>query len=357
MNQEELYQWAEQIAGKLGVGKRQGKRLAVFSAGVVWSEESRMSKIGERLGGMLGVRMDSVERRLQRTLDDKKLRSRGVQQAWARWVLSSLDSEEVVLLVDETKLGAHLNVMMVGVAYAQRCIPLGWVCYAAKTPGQVKRIVRLLRQVKAALPAARHVIVEADQGIGTSPALVRAVRKLGWTYLFRVQGTTKLITRDGHEHALGEQPSLWSAYGILFKQRGHVRGYALVYQEFGQDQPWCLITNDPALSVHDYALRNWQEQSFRDLKSGGWNWQQSQVWQPEHAQVLLLVLALAYAWVLSLGTLVAHADKAIRTRIVRGTRRSFSVFREGLRYWLDLIFSAKPVCPGLFFAPDKLLAP
>jgi hypothetical protein len=109
------------------------------------------------------------------------------------------------------------------------------------------------------------------------------------------------------------------------------------------------------LSVHDYAVRGWQEHGFKDLKSGGWNWQQSQVWQPDHAQVLVLVLALAYAWVLSLGTLVAHAEKAIRARITRSARRWYSVFREGLRYCLDLIFSTKPVCLELFFAPDKLL--
>jgi len=355
MNPEILYQWTEQIREGLGVEKRQAKRLAVFSYGVVWSERCTLSKVSEKVAGLLGVRMESIERRLQRTLGDKKLQSKRVQDAWVKWVLRSVDSRTLVILVDETKLGPHLNVMMVGLAYEGRCIPLSWVCYPSRTPGQVQRIERLLRRIKAAVPRGYRVIVEADRGIGTSPDLVRAVRRLGWTYLFRVQGQTKLITRDGHEHALQDQPTGWSAYGTLFKQRGRVRGYALVYREFGQKEAWHLITNDASLSVHDYARRNWQEQSFKDLKSGGWNWQQSHVWQPDHAQVLLLVLALAYAWILSLGTLIAHADKPIRARITRSSRRWYSVFREGLRYWLDLTFSANPVCPGLFFAPDKLL--
>ncbi len=355
MNREVLYQWTAQIRECLGVEQRQAKRLAMFSYGVVWSERCTLSKVGERMAGILGVQMESVERRLQRTLEDDKLQEQRLQKAWTSWVLRHVDSQTLVILVDETKLGPHLNVMMVGLAYQGRSIPLSWQCYPAKTPAQVKRIEGLLRQVKAAMPAGRRVVVEADRGIGTSPDLVRAVRRLGWTYLFRVQGQTKIVTRDGHEQALDQQPSGWSAYGTLFKQRGRVRGYALVYQQFGQDDAWHLITNDASLSVHDYALRNWQEQAFKDLKSGGWNWQQSHVWQPDHAQVLLLVLALAYAWVLSLGTLVAHADKTIRARIARSSRRWYSFFREGLRYWLDLIFSAQPVCPGLFFAPDKLL--
>jgi hypothetical protein len=330
-------------------------RLGVFSVGVVWAERCTLSKVGERLGGVLGIHMDSVERRLQQTLEDEKLKGKALQRAWAKWVLSRVDSRVYVLLVDETALGDHLKVMMVGLAYQGRCIPLAWVCYPPDRPGQVKRIERLFKQVKGAIPTDGRVVVEADRGIGTSPDLVRAVRRLGWHYLFRVQGQTKLITRNGHQHTLGEQPTGWSGYGLLFKHRGRVRGYALVYQAFTEDEPWCLITDDPSLSVLDYALRNWQEQAFRDLKSGGWNWQRSQVWQPDHADVLVLVLALAYAWVLSLGTLVAHADCAVRARIMRGTGRLYSIFRQGLRYWLDLVGRQLPVYLGLFFAPDKLL--
>ncbi len=355
MNPELLYQWSDVVGEALAVSKRQAKRLSVFSVGVVWSERCTLSKVSEHLAGVLGIQMDSVERRLQRTLEDAQLKPKAIQRRWAKWVLSRIDSREYVLVVDETKLGDHLNLMLVGLAYQGRCIPLAWRCYPPDTPGQVKRIARLLKQIKAGLPTGGRVVVQADQGIGTSPDLVRAVRRLGWHYLFRVQGQTKLITRDGHEHTLADQSSGWSAYGILFKQRGRVRGYALIYQDFVHDEPWCLITDDPALSVLDYALRNWEEQAFRDLKSGGWNWQRSQVWQPDHADVLVLVLALAYAWVLSLGTLVAHAEPAVRARIVRGAGRLYSIFREGLRYWRDLVTTQQPVYLGLFFAPDKLL--
>jgi len=355
MNPELVYQWSESIGEALGLGKRQAKRLGVFSVGVIWAERCTLSKVGERLAGVLGIQMDSVQRRLERTLEDAKLRGKGIQRAWAKWVLSQVDSREYVILVDETKLGEHLNVMVVGLAYEGRCIPLAWLCYPANTPGQVKRIERLLKQVKWGMPEGGRVVVQADRGIGTSPALVRAVRRLGWQYLFHVQGQTKLITRDGHEHTLDEQPSGWSGYGRVFKQRGRVRAYALIYKDFAHDEPWCLITDDPSLSVLDYALRNWHEQAFRDLKSGGWNWQRSQVWQPDHAEVLMLVLALAYAWILSLGTLVAHAEPIVRARIVRGTRCLYSIFRQGLRYWLDCLARSLPLFLGLFFAPHQLL--
>jgi hypothetical protein len=34
--------------------------------------------------------------------------------------------------------------------------------------------------------------------------------------------------------------------------------------------------------------------SFRDLKSDGFQWQRSRVWNPIHADWMLLILALAY---------------------------------------------------------------
>jgi hypothetical protein len=125
--------------------------------------------------------MESVERRLQRTLAAPKLWSPRLQQAWARWVLSRVPGQEMVFLVDETALGPHLKALLVGLAYQGRCIPLGWGCYGAKTPGQVKRMERLRRQITAALLAGGRVVVQAARGIGTSPALVRVVRRRGWT--------------------------------------------------------------------------------------------------------------------------------------------------------------------------------
>jgi hypothetical protein len=70
MNPEVLYRWSEVVGEGLGIGKRQAKRLSEFSVGVVWSKRCTLSKVGERLAGVLGIQMDSVQRRLQRTLED-----------------------------------------------------------------------------------------------------------------------------------------------------------------------------------------------------------------------------------------------------------------------------------------------
>ena len=70
------------------------------------------------------------------------------------------------------------------------------------------------------------------------------------------------------------------------------------------------------------------------MKGGGWQWQRSRVWQPDHADRLVLVLALAYAWALTQGTLVLDASNLLR-RVTRGARKRFSVFRCGLLGLMD----------------------
>ncbi|MBI5957475.1 MAG: transposase [Chloroflexi bacterium] len=356
MSPEIVYQWMEQIARYVpGLGKWQVKGLALFSLGVIWAEHSALTKVAEKLGRFGGP--DSLERRFQRWLSNPRLDLMLCLKGWVRWVTSAYDHSRVVLLVDETKLGAHLSVMMVGLAYQQRCIPLVWRCYRTHD-GQVQLIGEMLAFIAAVGVFAYPPLVQADRGIGTSPALCQAVADLGWRYLFRVQNHTQVLTRQGQYvplwrlvHRPGQQ---WFGHGVVFKKRGRLRAYVHVLWAPGQAEPWCLVANDPLTLGEHYTLRVWQEEGFRDLKSGGWQWQRSRVWQPDHAERLILVLALAYAWTLTYGTLALHSPDLLR-RVTRGARKRFSIFRCGLRLLTGCLARHEPVWPGLFFAPAKRL--
>jgi hypothetical protein len=272
-----------------------------------------------------------------------------------------LVAEEVILLVDETHLGDHLSMMMVGVAYEQRCIPLAWRCYQPDdypAEGQVQLITQLLHIVDEGLPEGCCPLLQADRGIGTSPDLIEEVERLGWRYLFRVQGTSKLVEADGTEYALrdvAEPGEIWSAQGQVFKRRGRVPASVRVIWEDRQDAPWALVTNDPALSGYEYAIRMWQEASFKDLKSGGWQWHRSHVWIPAHADRLMLILSLAYAWVLTLGAAFIEAGQAtpLRRDAEGQPRRRLSLFREGLEHFHHMLRQRQFGCLRLRFVPDS----
>lgn len=356
MSPEIVYQWMQEIARHMpGLGKWQVKGLALLSLGVIWAEHSHLTKIAEKLGEF--GKADSLERRWQRWVSNPRIDMTLCWRWWVRWVIESCDHTRLVLLVDETKLGAHLHVMMIGVAYEGRCIPLVWRCYHHHD-GQVKLIRDLLQSIANAVAFSYPPLVQADRGIGTSPALMRVVQALGWRYLFRVQNHTKLLTRKNHfvalERLVHKPGQQWMGYGVVFKQRGRVRAYVHVLWAKGQTEPWCLVTNDPLVVGDWYAVRVWQEEGFRDLKGGGWQWQRSRVWHPAHADRLVLVLALAYAWTLTQGTLLV-ADPLLWRRVTRGTRKRFSLFRCGLRFFSQALARHESVWVGLFFAPPKRL--
>jgi hypothetical protein len=141
--------------------------------------------------------------------------------------------------------------------------------------------------------------------------------------------------------------------GYLFKPQKRVPVELVMVWERGQREPWCLVTNDRTLTAARYARRMWQEQGFRDLKSGGWPWESSHLRHPERMERYLLVLALAYAWMLTLGSMsVAGSTPIYSEDLVK----RYSVFRLGLRYFKER-FHHRPqeVVIGLFFAPRPSL--
>lgn len=357
MPQNILYQWETEIAKHLpSLNSWQVANVALFSYGVVQAESSQQTKICRRLSAY-GQR-PSLERRLQRLLANKALNVSAVCREWIRWVWIALGSpDQLTLLVDETKLSSHLGIMMVGLAYEKRCLPLVWHCYeVTRYPrcGQVGLIFNLLMHVQKALPSTVTPLVLADRGIGTSPRLCRLIDEvLGWRYLLRVTCQTKIVTAET-DYAIAQQVQpgeIWYAHGKIFKQRGKIPAHAIAIWSEGYDEPWALVTNDPQLTGFEYAQRNWQEQGFRDIKSGGWHWDQSHVWMPQHARRLLLLLVLAYAWVVALGSVVFATDQQSRPKTFADghQERRYSVFREGLFYWDAMVSGQQTIYVTLIF--------
>lgn len=360
MSTRKVYQWFREIHERLPLGKWQALGLAVLSLGIVLSERSTLSKIAEQLG-MVG-KADSVERRAQRWLSNPRIVLEACCQAWAGWVFEEAVKEggRIILLVDLTKLGEWLDVMMVGLAYRKRCIPLAWRCMVGQNPweeAQVSLIGKLLSWIAPAVPEGYIPVVEADRGIGNSSKLAGVVADMGWHFLFRVSDTVRVRLPDGREVRLADliHPGThWSGTGEVFKKAGWTKAHIHLIWKRSMAEPWCIITNAPDANAAWYATRMWQEEGFRDLKSGGWQWQRSHVRQPDHAERLILALALAYAWTLSLGTRAIRAGKAALRHITRGHRHTYSVFRLGLRFLSHLKRSHQPILMTLFFLPDPI---
>lgn len=355
-----LYHWSRTVAKAFHVlSKPESLVLSAFSLGLARARHCALARVAEALD-WLG-KPDTVERRLQRFLSNEHVDWQMGCQNLAAWVFGSLlfAGRTVVLLVDETALGEHLKVMAVSLAYRGRAIPLAWWCYpeTAYPMRQIELIDTLLGWVAPFISSRYEVLVQADRGIGTSPGLLRRIQQRGWHYLVRVQGTVR-VKLDGQlksvamsslvAHA-GQQ---WSGWVQAFKKAGWRRCWAIAYWGRGYQEPWLLLSDWDVVRGPSYGWRMWEELAFRDFKSYGWHWQKSRVWDPAHANRLWLVMALAYAWTLSLGTQAAHL-LAVRREVSRGQRLHYSLFRLGLR----VVHGARHLFKELFKKFDLLFIP
>ena len=205
---------------------------------------------------------------------------------------------------------------------------------------------RLLKQVRAGLPKGSAVRVLADRGIGTSPLLMRGIRALGWTFLFRVTKQSKIILADGAEVTFYDQVTqpgqTYQASGLVFKKRGRIPADVRVLWRAEAQDRWALVTNDRQLTGWEYAQRMWIEEAFRDLKSHGWQVEQTQLDDPARLARLWIPLVVAYAWMLFLGHAIAatgHAA-ALKRRPDGSSVRRWSLFREG---WQAFLAASPPL--------------
>jgi hypothetical protein len=335
MSLEQIYIWRAEIAQHfVDLGAWQTLNLAIYSLGMMAARHCSPSRVSEKLGEL--GKPSTVQRRLERWIANGRIDIRLCCESWSRWLLGRIKTGRIILLVDETRLGQWLSVMVVGVAFRGHCIPLAWWCYHEKAwpMKQVALIGELLNRVAVGVPTGCVPLVQADRGIGCSPDLVRVVRGLGWHFLFRVQKSTRFRTAQGQEHRLADlvmPGQCWSGSGFVFKKSGWLPATVHLIWQAGYAEPWCLITNDPSLSGHIYAFRFCQEAGFRDLKSDGWQWQASHIFTPDHADRLMLVMALAYALTLTAGLLAESDPIAYPVHKCSRSRTPFSLFRLGLR--------------------------
>ena len=223
--------------------------------------------------------------------------------------------------------------------------------------GLVYLITEMLGWVRDAMDELdddRKAIVIADRGIGNSPSLINEVVGLGMFYLMRVTKKVRVMMEDGEVSPfdeLSDGPGMsWRRKARAFKKSGWIERWAECVWDCDHAEPWFLVTNCPESEGRKYGIRMWIELMFRDLKSGGWEWERSRVWNPDRANRLWLAMALAYAWMVSLGAAAFSSDKAVK-EVAGGRSRAArsALFRLGVdMFHLCLERGRRVVCSLLF---------
>ena len=328
----------------------QSKTLALFVWGAIKAQSIVLAQVAEDLLPECEAKVSSIERRLQRFVSNERIEVETVWDDFLHEIGASWKQQEVVLVLDLTPFEEHAQVVYVGLLQQTRVLPLAWKVM----PGQEKwdeglwEIVgTLFARVKQALGEADCTLI-ADRGLSGLP-LIQLCQAQGWHYVLRIK-QEELCQPWRHRAWQGwraacdlvpRQGTSWYGKVRLWQEHALELQLSAVWQT-GQQEAWLLISDRTAgrQRVREYRWRMRVESTFQDRKSRGWQWEQSHVRDLTHLNRMLLVLFLAFWWLMRLAASCIHNGR--RERYDRHDRRDKGFLRLGRLYLLDLARSTEP---------------
>ena len=245
----------------------------------------------------LRIQDRSFEQRQRRFLMNERVDVDRIYAPFVRPFMQARKGRMIPLILDGSAAGYHCQMLVAAVGYQHRALPLTWLARQGHR-GHFLATDHLdvVRRAAKLVPEDTEVVLLGDGEFGNVPLADDATRR-GWS---------------------GGQ------FGPI---------NVLVTWNEDEQAPMYLITNFdlPDEALYWYKRRFWIEPMFRDDKSMGFHLQTSHLRDPERMQRLLLIVFVAYLWILFLGSLVVFCG-AVRL-ISRADRRDCSLFSYGLR-WL-----------------------
>lgn len=357
--------------------KPQATVLALWSLGMVLARSCALTAVSAFLATWLDRKEPAVRQQLREWCYEATAKRGTTRCALTvepcfvpllAWVVDQWEGTQLALALDATTLGTRFTVLALSVVYRGCAIPVAWTVLVATAKHAWRREwLRMLRQVRRAVPRSWTVLVLADRGL-YARWLFRRITRLGWHPFLRINtgGTFRPTgqVRGVPLKTLVPAPgTTWPGTGIAFKGRHRqLHCTLLACWAAGYTDPWLILTDLPpeTSTACWYGVRAWIEQGFKITKRAGWQWQRTHMTQPDRAARLWLAVAVATLWLLSVG---GEADAAIpastvpdvtalipqQPRMRRATRlRLMSVFRRGWNLILVALLNQTPLPMGRF---------
>lgn len=329
--------------------------LATIVAGVVQSGSIHLHRIARAMPSL--HLQASKEQRLRRFLDNPRISPTTHFAPVARAALRGLKGQRVHLVIDRVLLRSHHNLLVVSVGFRRRALPLSWKALDHIGASGLADQQALITQALAVLPDGVRVTVHGDSEF-RSQALFYWLRAQGFDVFLGVRGDSLVAwTPSGQAQPLANLLPSRSCVGYLNEvylsdtRHGPVNVMAWWERdETGKLLVRGVMTNRPASwrSYRTGGHRMHIEPMFRDWQSGGFDLEHSGIQDRTRLERLILPLALAYLWLVSVGRWLVK--RGLRGLIDDGPAMAwrFGLFQLGVG-WKDHCASCGLELPVLFY--------
>ena len=240
--------------------KPQATVLALWSLGMVLARSWALTAVSAFLATWLG-RKEPAVRQQWRALCSEATAKRGTTRCalavepccvpLLTWVVAPWEGTQLALALDATTLGTRLTVLALSGVSRGCALPVAWtVLEATATQAWRREWLRMLRQVRRAVPRSWTVIVLADRGLDAR-WLFRRITRLGWHPFLRLNtgGTfrpTGPVRGVPLKTLVPEPGTTWQGTGIAFTGRNRqLHCTLLACWEAGEKDPWLILTDLP----------------------------------------------------------------------------------------------------------------
>ena len=327
--------------------------LALVVVGITQSVSAQLGKIARAMP--LDTTQYAKEQRLRRFLDNERITQADHFQPLARVALTGLKGQKVHLLIDRVLLHDRHNLLVVSIGFRPRSIPLAWKALDHRGKSNLADQQDVLKEALALLPERVRVTVHGDSEFRGWP-LFTWLRERQCDAMLGVQGNTYVsLTPDGPRQLLKDwlidRATVVYLQDIYLTEEAYGPVSVIAWWAKDDDGDWIVrgvTTNLPA-TWQTYVRgrrRMWIETVFRDWQSGGFHLDRCGISDRTRVAHLLLPLAIAYLWLVSLGRWVVK--KGYRRLIDDGDARTwqYSLFQLGVG-WKERLSSYTQAIPVL----------
>jgi len=305
--------------------------LAMMISGIVLSRNAQLSAMSSEIP--TDTKEKSIEMRMRRWVKDE-IDVETVYLPFARQILEALSHLPLVLVMDGSQAGRGCMVLMVGVLYQKRALPIAWLVYKGKkghTSG--KRHIEVLEKVLPLLPEGSDVVLLGDAEYDTTEMINWVEKNTVWQYVLRT--SPQIYVRSGQKNQpIREYPlekgQVLHLHEVGFTQTAEVLLNVIGWWASQYEEPIFLVTNiQNAYQACRYYRRRYRiETFFSDQKSRGFHIHKSHLSNPLRLSRLLIAACLAYIWMICQGLQVIASNQA--ALIDRSDRNDKSIFRLGI---------------------------
>ncbi len=346
--------WQKQVKEFFtGLHGHQSKTVSLFVLGAIQANSSVVQRVAEALLAFSDAKVCSIERRLERFLSNTRIDTQKTWDDFLSQIMPFFRQEPMRLVMDLTSSEEHAQVIYIGLLQQSRVLPLVWMVMPGQTKwdqGLWECIEQLFHRLAPHIGTTECTIL-GDSAFGCFP-MVSLCKKYGWHYLFRIctQQTCEHWSPQGVLQATCPVSALVSEPGKRFYgpvrlwQEDQIETNVSAYWDKNEEEALIVISDLPAgrKRLNEYRLRWKVEATFQDLKSRGWDWEESHVRRLDRVDRMLLVLFLLVWWLAHLAACCIHNGR--RDRYDRHDRRDKSMLRIGRLYLLDCERRALRAC-------------